>query len=326
MGKNKKSRGKNNNNKELFLREIENRQSLVLEHIEPKEMITLDNITTCAGVDVTYYEYRGIEYGICSVVVLDIHTLDVIEKVSEHGVISIPYTTGYLSNREIPLIVQTYNKLKSRPDIILVDGPGKLHDRQAGEAVILGHILETPTVGVSKSPMVLNVCGLLSEDIINNRIRDISIDGDVYGRAYTSKGTVKPIYISEGYGATLGVATELVKLLIRDGNRIPDPTRLADLDSRKRVMDKKIELGITKPKGDKEKNAESTKENKVVIDKNVPVDLEVSINTETSSKAKTHPNSDTKDNTETTTNTESSTIMKPTSTKKKKKKSKKGKR
>lgn len=76
------------------------------------------NISLCAGVDAAYWEQDGIEWGVCSIVVLDYKTKKIVEKTYSAGRITVPYAPGFLSFRELPLVVEAAKKLVSRPDLL----------------------------------------------------------------------------------------------------------------------------------------------------------------------------------------------------------------
>ena len=58
--------------------------------------ININEINKIAGVDVAYYNIDGIEYGVCSILVFDFKTLELITKVNSSLKVDIPYKPGYL--------------------------------------------------------------------------------------------------------------------------------------------------------------------------------------------------------------------------------------
>ena len=65
-----------------------------------------------------------------------------------------PYVPGLLSFREAPLLLEALRKLRTRPDVLLVDGHGRLHPRRLGLASHMGLHVDVPTIGVGKSLLV----------------------------------------------------------------------------------------------------------------------------------------------------------------------------
>ena len=59
---------------------------------------------------------------------------------SKHAVIEppVPYIPGYLCYREGPAMVEAYNHLEKKPDMLLCDCNGILHPRRIGAASYVG--------------------------------------------------------------------------------------------------------------------------------------------------------------------------------------------
>lgn len=71
--------------------------------------------------------------------------------------VSIPYHAGFLSYREMSVYRVLMDKLKHDhpeliPQILLVDGQGRLHPRHFGSACCVGLEFGVPTIGVGKNP------------------------------------------------------------------------------------------------------------------------------------------------------------------------------
>ena len=64
-------------------------------------------------------------------------------------------------------------------------------------------------------------------------ITPIIIDNEIYGCALRSKENTKPVFVSVGGGLDLDEAVNIVKRCINNESRIPIPTRIADIDTRK---------------------------------------------------------------------------------------------
>jgi deoxyribonuclease V len=72
---------------------------------------------------VATYTYPGLEFR---------------ELVRFQGKFSYPYVPGLLSFREIPLLLQAFERLREEPDVVLCDGQGTAHPRRFGLASHLG--------------------------------------------------------------------------------------------------------------------------------------------------------------------------------------------
>jgi deoxyribonuclease V len=173
-----------------------------------------ENIIYICGVDVAYS--NNVAY--CSAVSMNKKSMDITESTSTTSNIKHPYVSGFLMLREADPIINTLKLLKNPFDLLLVDGHGVLHPRHCGLASYVGVMLDTPTIGVAKSPL----CGVVKE---NNFI---DLDGVTSGFRMVKKSK-KPIFISVGHKINLINAIRIVKQLVKPAERIPEPLRLADI-------------------------------------------------------------------------------------------------
>ena len=134
-----------------------------------------------------------------------------------------PYIPTYLAYREFPGIEAAIRRLKRPPDVLLIDGHGRLHPALFGVACYVGVRLDIPTIGVAKHPLVGRVRpGTRSP----SRTSPVEFRGQVRGYAWTPPGRERPIYVSIGHRISLGRALEVVRGSTLRG--YPEPLRLAD--------------------------------------------------------------------------------------------------
>jgi len=196
------------------------------------EASLVDDRPLVAGVDQAFLDDRAVS----AVVVL--RGGEVVERAHAVTDLSIPYVPGLLSFREGGPILAAFEKLDSTPDLLVFDGSGRIHFRQAGLATHLGVILDAPSVGVAKSLL----CGRIESDGDGHPegwrtpvVADDGVDapeGTVLGYAYQSRQydanpVVNPLYVSPGHRVSAGTTVELVERLGAD-YKLPEPTRLAD--------------------------------------------------------------------------------------------------
>jgi deoxyribonuclease V len=196
-----------------------------------------------AGVDQAFLDNRAVS----AVVVL--RGTSVVERTHAVSELSIPYVPGLLSFREGGPIVDALSTLDTDPDLLVFDGSGRIHFRQAGLATHLGVAFDVPAIGVAKGLL----CGTLDENPDRRpegwrtpiRADDgvDAPDGTVVGyalqsRQYESNPVVNPLYVSPGHRLSAETATPLVERLGGD-YKLPEPTRLADAhaDDVKRRLD-----------------------------------------------------------------------------------------
>ncbi|MEH7626153.1 endonuclease V [Bacillus subtilis] len=216
-----------NLNREEF---VKTQQSLI-HKINLSTSINLDSINTCAGVDLAYWEQNGEPYGVCSIIVIDADTKEVIEKVHSMGKISVPYVSGFLAFRELPLIIEAAKKLETEPDVFLFDGNGYLHYNHMGVATHAAFFLNKPTIGIAKTYLKIKGCDFVMPENEVGAFTDILIDGEVYGRALRTRRDVKPIFLSCGNYIDLESSYQITMSMISHESRLPIPVRLADLET-----------------------------------------------------------------------------------------------
>ncbi|WP_271814561.1 endonuclease V [Clostridium beijerinckii] len=211
--------------------EFINIQNSLKNRIKLINSFNTEDINFCAGVDLAYWEKDGEQYGVCSIIVIDYKTKEVIENVHSYGKIITPYVAGFLAFRELPLVIEAARKLVSNPDIFIFDGNGYFHFNHMGIATHASFFLNKPTIGVGKSYLKINGTDFeMPRDEIG-AYTDIVIKNEVYGRVLRSRKNTKPIFISCGNYIDIETTTEVILNLLDKESRIPIPTRLADLET-----------------------------------------------------------------------------------------------
>ncbi len=174
-----------------------------------------------AGVDISVNRFS--KTGTGAVVVLTFPALRVAEIQVVTDRINFPYVPGLLSFREAPLLLAAFEKLKLKPDIVMVDGQGVAHPRRFGIASHLGLLLGIPTIGCAKS----RLCGEHdTPDVKAGSFAELKDGGKVIGAVLRTRYNVKPLYVSIGHMIDLPDAVKWVMACCR-GYRLPEPTRLA---------------------------------------------------------------------------------------------------
>jgi len=179
---------------------------------------TFDKIENICGIDVSYK--NNVAY--CSAVITNT-TFDLIASVNRKYEVQYPYIRGLLFLRESGPLLNTLILLKNDFDfdILLIDGHGILHPRKCGLASYVGYMLDKPTIGVAKNLL----CGSVREDHF------IEYDRSVLGYGIKKEGK-KPIYVSVGHKISLKKAIQIVQKITKENERIPEPLRVADINSK----------------------------------------------------------------------------------------------
>lgn len=172
-----------------------------------------------AGVDVSIRDGQAR----AAVVTLELDSLSLVETATASLRVSFPYVPGLLAFREAPVILEAFYKLKSCPDILIVDGQGMAHPRQFGLACHLGVDIDIPSIGCAKSRLV-------GRDDLPADVKGASADliykDEVIGKVLRTRQGVKPVYISIGHRVDLATAVEIVMRCVTR-YRLPEPIRHA---------------------------------------------------------------------------------------------------
>jgi deoxyribonuclease V len=189
-----------------------------------------EDLRLVAGVDVSCARRAPAVYA--AVVVFDVVTGEVAETASARAVETFPYVPGLLSFRELPVVLEAFRRLQRVPDMVLVDGQGIAHPRRLGIASHLGLWLGVPTIGCAKS----RLCGEHGEPGGHRGEWSSLVDGgEEIGRVVRTRDRIKPLFVSPGHKTGLDTAVRIV-LDCGRGYRLPEPTRLAHIESNKLRM------------------------------------------------------------------------------------------
>jgi deoxyribonuclease V len=181
---------------------------------------------TVTGLDVSYEE--GTRRAVAAAVTLELPALTVLEAVLVEGEAEVAYVPGSLALREAPLLLAAWRELKHPPEVLVCDGYGIAHPRRFGLACHIGQETGVPTFGVAKTPFMATFSEPGPE---RGAWSELTIDGDVVGRALRTQTGVKPVFVSVGHEIGIEEATELT-LLMSPKYRQPECIRQADSRSR----------------------------------------------------------------------------------------------
>lgn len=219
-----------NSQKEKEYTEI---QKQLIKEICLENRLEEKDIKLAAGIDLAYWKQGDTDYAVCCIVIIDYNTHELIETKYLKGEINVPYIPGFLSFRELPLIMETYRLIENEPDIIIFDGNGYLHFNHMGIATHASFYLKKPTIGVAKSYLKIEETDFTMPDDFDGAWTDIVIHGETYGRVLRTHKGVKPIFVSCGNWIDLDTSVKVVLNFINRESRQPIPIRLADMETRK---------------------------------------------------------------------------------------------
>ena len=180
-------------------------------------------VKTIAGADISFNKFSEVIYS--GIVVLSLPDLRIVETASVRSTAKFPYVPGLLSFRETPSFLECWEKLKTKPDVLMLDGQGLAHPRRFGIACHIGLLLDLPTIGCAKSILVGKHEELGLEAGSNVPLID---KNEIVGATLRTKNKVTPVYISAGHLMDLTSAIDLTMRSVTK-YRQPEPTRQAHL-------------------------------------------------------------------------------------------------
>ena len=189
-------------------------QSTLAGRVVEEDLVDIDHVDLVAGVDVAYVNRGDQEIGISVASTYSLARSSIIEWSCWVGPVTFPYVPTLLSFRELKPVVNAYLRLRTKPQVVLIDGHGRAHPYRLGIASHFGVCMRVPTIGVAKSLLYGRV------DRVEGPILDVSTD-EVIGWAIQCAPS-KPTYVSVGYGISLRSAVNLVKKLCV-GSQMPIP-------------------------------------------------------------------------------------------------------
>ncbi|HUJ18244.1 MAG TPA: endonuclease V [Nitrospirota bacterium] len=154
--------------------------------------------------------------------------LALIERSTATEASTFPYVPGYLLFREGKTIIAALNKLRTKPDIIIVDGQGIAHPRGIGSASHLGVLLNKPTIGCAKTRLVGEY---RQPGKRKGNWSELIYEGNKMGAVLRTRDIVRPLFVSPGHGIDLEGAIRITLGCVGI-YRIPEPLRCADRLSR----------------------------------------------------------------------------------------------
>ncbi len=198
-----------------------------LEPIEPLPK-------TVVAVDVSYTRWDKMGYAVLGIFTAqadnDEDSIMLKEELIEtfSGHVDFPYVPGFLSFREIPMLLPLFERINGEIDLIITDGVGIAHPRGLGLAAHLGLIFDIPSIGCAKSKLVGNY---IEPGIEKGEYSDLYYKDHILGSVLRSKRRCRPLFVSPGYRCTIGDARKII-LKFCTKYRICEPIRRVDAMSK----------------------------------------------------------------------------------------------
>lgn len=191
-----------------------------------RERVVLEDafqpIRYVAGADIAFDP--ATEEAFAGVIVYRFPSLEEVERRMARRRLQFPYVPGLLSFRETPVLMAAFARLKTEPDLLLIDGHGRAHPRLFGIACHIGVLFDKPSIGCAKSLLV----GEAGEPgLKSGSTATLNYQGEIVGTVLRTRDNTRPIFVTQGHRISLATAVKVVINCV-DGYRIPRPTREAD--------------------------------------------------------------------------------------------------
>lgn len=187
------------------------------------------DIRLIGGADISFNRFSNTIHA--GIVLLRLSDMTVVETASVRTEAEFPYVPGLLSFREAPAILEAWERLATKPDLLMLDGHGLAHPRRFGIACHIGLLLDLPTIGCAKSLLA----GHYEEPCMESGCRAPLLHRspetggeEVIGVVLRTKRRVSPVFVSAGHLIDIDGAVDLVMRSVTR-YRQPEPTRQAHL-------------------------------------------------------------------------------------------------
>ena len=220
-----------------------------------KKTITEDqfnDIKLIGGLDISFV--KNSDNACVTLAILTYPELEMVHQISEMVLLKYPYISDFLAFREVEHFMTILDKLdeKYKPDVILVDGNGLLHNRKCGCATHIGVLSGYPTIGVAKNLLYVEqfTREMVADEVKKidqkkgNYFKLIGTSGFEYGACLLTTDTTKhPMYVSPGHKVSLDSALKIVTTCCNF--KTPEPIRQADLISRDYIRKNQDKITIS---------------------------------------------------------------------------------
>ncbi len=196
-------------------------QIALKDKLDLKSSLKISHIGLIAACDVAYFKQQNL--CVAAIVVCEFKSMKIVEQSTIRIHSQFPYIPGLLSFREIPPLIEATERLKTEPDVFVLDGQGIAHPRRLGLASHFGLLVDKPSIGCAKSRLIGNY------DPLNYKKGSKSflyINNEKVGIVLRSRDGCNPIFISPGHKINIQSSLNIIKHCLTK-YRIPDILRYA---------------------------------------------------------------------------------------------------
>jgi len=197
----------------INIESIEKEQIKLAKTLEIKDIMDFSLATRFGAI-----ENISVGNQIISVIIVCNKEFEIIEQQYFLDKLRFPYLHEFRSYREAPAMVEAFNKLNEKPDVVFIHGHGIMHPR-LGLASHFSLVVGVPSVGVAGD--------LFKQNEISSDGKDILLKNKKVGKLLVSKEKANPLYISPGNLISIETAYNLTKELLKHPHKLPEPLHLA---------------------------------------------------------------------------------------------------
>jgi deoxyribonuclease V len=194
----------------IDLEHLKKEQIKLSKELEIKDKIDFKLADRFGAIDNTFVGNR-----LLSCIIVCNKEYEVIDRAYVVEKVKFPYIPGFRNYRELIPMINAFEKLKEKPDVVLIPGNGITHPR-LGLASHFGLVTGVPTIGISNSVVD---CEIKGEDILR--------DGKKIGKLFSAKPGSNPLYVSPGNFINVESAYSLCNKMIVLPHKRPEPLHIA---------------------------------------------------------------------------------------------------
>jgi len=194
---------------------LEEEQIKLAKDLEIKDKIDFSLAERFGAIDNIFIKNK-----VLSCIIVCDKDFEVIDRAYFYDKVRFPYFPGFRAYRELPAMVEAFNRLSEKPDVVFISGHGLIHPR-LGLASHFGLVTGVPSIGVANSLIDCEVDGESNDGV------DVLKGREKAGKVLVTKLGSNPMFISPGNNITIKSAFDVSKSLINLPHKRPEPMHLA---------------------------------------------------------------------------------------------------
>jgi len=194
----------------IDVKKLEEEQIKLAKDLEIKEIFKLNDVKYIGAIETLLVKNQII----AAMIVVD-REYEVVEEAYFLDKLRFPYLHGFKSYRELPAMTAAFNKIREKPDIIIINGDGINHSR-LGIASHLSLSINVPVIGVEDKLFEGN----------ESKEDEVLMNGKVVGKKLITKEGAKPVFVFPGNQVDVNGSSDFVKNLIVPPHKMPEPLHL----------------------------------------------------------------------------------------------------